>query len=317
MSTITKGRTMKLNKPKLRDSQFTNLIDLTKRFPDEKTCREYLEYMRWGGKIKCVHCGSSRKIYRFNDGKLFKCANCRKQFTVKVGLIFEDSALPLQKWFMAIYIFMAHKKGISSVQLGKDIGVRQATAWHMLHRLRYAVRTRPQNPLLGGIIEADETYVGGKSHRGMGGRSTNNKTIVFGIKKRGGKIIAQTVKRATKKTLQGIMRKNISPEAVVFTDEWRGYADLESSFDTHETVNHGSKEYVRDGVIHTNSIESFWALFKRGYIGVYHHMSRKHMDKYIDEFEYRTNTKQLKDPTRFSSMLTRCEGRLTYKNLIR
>ena len=123
---------------------FNNILDFANRFPDEKACREELANMRWHGKPVCVKCGSMRKIYQINDGALLKCADCRKQFTVRVGTIFEDSALPLQKWFMAIYIFMAHKKGISSVQLGKDIGVRQATAWFMLHRIRYAVRTRSE-----------------------------------------------------------------------------------------------------------------------------------------------------------------------------
>ncbi|HLE31994.1 MAG TPA: IS1595 family transposase, partial [Bacteroidota bacterium] len=184
-------------------NKFTNLLDVANRFPDDKSCREFLEFSRWGTKPVCPHCGSVRKIYRINDGKLFKCADCRKQFTVRVGTIFEDSALPLQKWFMAVYLITAHKKGISSVQLGKDIGVTQKSAWFMLHRIRYAVRTKPSKPL-NGIVEADETYVGGKprkgtlrnpSESGLGnkrGRGTT-KTPVFGMVERGGRVSAQAV----------------------------------------------------------------------------------------------------------------------------
>src|SRR3990167_5164439 len=141
--------------------QFKNLRDLTNYFPTEIECIKFLSAIRWGNEPVCVHCGSFRKIYVVNKGKLFKCADCRKQFSVRIGSIFEDSALPLQTWFMAVYLLMAHKKGISSIQLGKDIGVTQKTAWFMMHRIRHAVRTKSFEKPLTGIIEADETYVGG------------------------------------------------------------------------------------------------------------------------------------------------------------
>lgn len=292
--------------------KFNSLLDVVKHFPDEKSCREHLEQMRWNKKIVCVHCGSDRKIYRINDGKLFKCADCLKQFTVRVGTIFEDSALPLQKWFMAIYLITAHKKGISSVQLGKDIEVTQKSSWFMLHRIRYAIRTKSFDKPLNGIIEADETYIGGKTKMY---RKNENKSIVAGIIERGGRITAKTVEHASMKELMGHLHDNVSKEATIYTDEHVAYQSLKYVYKKHETVEHGEKEYVR-GNVHTNSIESFWALLKRGIIGIYHHVDKKHLDKYVDEFEFRYNTKHIHDAERFSSMLSCCDGRLTYNQLI-
>jgi len=300
-----------------KEPKFTNLLDFHKFFPDEKACREYVVNMRWGGKPVCVHCGSMRKIYSIKDGKILTCADCRRQFTVRVGTIFEDSALPLQKWFLAIYIFMAHKKGISSVQLGKDIGVTQKTAWFMLHRIRFAVRTRSLLKPLEGIIEADETYVGGKPRfkgQSKTGRGTK-KTPVFGIKQRDGVVRAEMVEHVDRNTLQSLLKRDVSEDATIMTDEWTAYNGLKKHFASHKRVNHGRKEYVR-GSTHTNSIESFWALFKRGYVGTYHSMSPKHLNKYIDEFEFRLNSKDITDPARLSAMLNVCEGRLTYNQLI-
>ncbi len=145
----------------MNEPNFNGIIDFQKRFPDEESCIEYLIQARWNGKPVCPHCGSNRKIYKIRKGKVLTCADCRKQFTVKVRTIFEDSALPLQKWFMAIYILTAHKKGISSLQLSKDINVTQKTAWFMLHRIRFAVKTKSFDKPLSGIVETDETYVGG------------------------------------------------------------------------------------------------------------------------------------------------------------
>lgn len=306
---------MPIKEPTMKPKpQFQSLLDVVKRFPDEQSCRNYLADARWGHKLVCPHCKKSEKIYKFQSGKLYKCASCQKQFTVRVGTIFEDSALPLQKWFMAIYLLTAHKKGISSVQLSKDIGVTQKTAWFLLHRIRYAVRTKPFKTPLNGIIEADETYIGGKRH-GKTGRGAAGKTAVFGVTERKGRVAAQAVKHVDKKTLQGIMKRQISRDAVIFTDEWTSYQGLEDTFDSHEVVNHGRKEYVR-GEIHTNTVEAFWALLKRGIHGIYHHVSKKHLDKYIDEFEFRWNSRLLKDPFRFLVMLNESDGRLMYKTLI-
>jgi transposase-like protein len=297
------------------ETKFNSLLDVVKRFPDEKSCREYISQSRWNGKPVCVHCGHSEKIYSINDGKLYKCAKCRKQFTVRVGTIFEDSALPIQKWFMAIYLLTAHKKGISSVQLGKDIQVTQKTAWFMLHRIRYAIRTKEFDKPLDGIVEVDETFIGGKTHGQGPGYSQPNKTAVFGMKQRGGDVRAGTVKHANGKNLKPIIRRNVSRDAIIMSDEFGAYKDLNKEFKDHQIVVHSRKEYVR-GIAHTNGIESFWSMLKRGIYGIYHHVSRKHLDKYVDEFEFRCNSLHITDPRRFKLMLDNSIGRLTYNELI-
>src|SRR5208283_3915771 len=159
------------------EPKLNNLLDVVNRFPTEQSCREYLEQIRWNGKPVCPHCNYSEKVYRLNAGKLYKCGNpkCYKPFSIKIGTIFEDSALPLQKWFHAIFVVSAHKKGISSYQLARDISVTQKTAWHMNHRIRQMMKTKSFNKPLGGIVEADETYVGGKKHKGKTGRGSENK----------------------------------------------------------------------------------------------------------------------------------------------
>ncbi len=294
--------------------KLNNLSDFDREFPNEQACRDMFEKIRWNGKIICPHCKSD-KTSKFKNGKLYWCKACSKQFTVRVKTIFEDSALPLRKWFYAIYLLTSRKKGLSSVQLGKDIGVTQKTAWFMLHRIRYAVRTRSLEKPLEGTVEVDETFVGGKSHGFGRGYCQPNKTAVFGMKQRDGIVRAQTVARANRKNILPIIGDSVSPDATIMSDEFQVYAGLKYEFKNHEVVIHSKKEYVR-GNVHTNGIESFWALFKRGYVGTYHWMSRKHLDKYIDEFEYRMNSKGLSDAERFATTFSFVEGRLTYNQLI-
>jgi transposase-like protein len=203
---------------KTNKQPFNSLLDVVKRFPDEKACREYLAESRWHGKPICPHCGYSEKIYKMRDGALYACAKCRKQFTVKLGTMFEDSALSLQKWFMAIYLIMAHKKGISSVQLGKDIQVTQKTAWFILQRIRNAVRTNESGKSLNGIVEIDETFVGGKTHYFERDKN-KKKMIVFGMLQRGGDVRANLVESTHKQVLYPIIKRNVSRDATVMTDE--------------------------------------------------------------------------------------------------
>jgi transposase-like protein len=297
------------------ETKFNNFVDFGKRFPDEQTCREYLAQARWHGKPICPHCGYSEKVYRINDGKLYKCAKCLKQFTVRVGSIFEDSALPLQKWFMAIYILTAHRTGLSSCQLARDIEVTQKTAWHMLHRIRYAIKTKSFNRPLNGIVEVDETYVGGRTHGKESGYMQGNKTPVFGMLERGGEVRTQPVEHACGRVLKPIIRQNISPDAIIMSDEFGGYKDLNKEFKDHKVVRHGRKQYV-NGDAHTNSIEGFWSMMKRGINGVQHHVTRKHMHRYSDEYAYRYNTRKLTDIERFHMFFQHCSGRLTYVELI-
>ena len=297
------------------ETKFNNFVDFGKRFPDEQSCREYLAQARWNGKPVCPHCKHSDKIYRINDGKLYRCSKCMKQFTVRIGSIFEDSALPLQKWFMAIYILTAHRKGISSCQLARDVEVTQKTAWHMLHRIRYAITNKSFNKPLTGIIEIDETFVGGKAS-GMGGGYTQpNKTAVFGMLQRQGEVRAQPVSRVCGDVLKPIIRQNISPDATIMSDEFSGYRTLKKEFKRHEVVRHVRKEYAR-GEVSTNNIEAFWSLMKRGIFGTYHWTSKKHLHRYTDEFTYRYNSRKITDIQRFHLFFQFCSGRLTYRELI-
>jgi transposase-like protein len=297
------------------ETKFKSLMDFDKKFPDEQSCRDRLEQARWHGEPVCAQCGSVRKIYHVADGKLLKCADCRRQFSVRVGTIFEDSALPLKKWFLAIYILNAHKKGISSCQLAKDIEVTQKTAWFMLHRIRYATKHNTFMKPLNGIVEVDETFVGGRAD-GRGHRDKfNNKTPVFGMVERQGEVRAMPVPQTNASCLMPIINSNISPDAVIMSDDYSVYDNLGRTLKDHKVVNHSKKEYVR-GEAHTNTIEGFWSLMKRGINGIYHHVSQEHLHRYTDEFAYRYNSRKSTDPERFENFLERVEGRLTYKKLI-
>jgi transposase-like protein len=201
--------------------EIKNLLELLKRFPTEESCRDFLIQSRWGNNPVCVHCGNTEKIYKIQNGKLFKCSACRKPFSVKVGTIFEDSALPLQKWFHAIFVVSAHKKGISSCQLARDISVRQATAWHMLHRIRLTMSTGSFEKPLGGIVEIDKTVIGGKN-KGTGSGFQSDKGIAFGAIQRDGMARIQTIPDTKGNTLKSAVRENVSSDAIVMTDNYKG-----------------------------------------------------------------------------------------------
>lgn len=302
--------------------EFTSLHDLLKYFHNDQICRDYLVQQRWGGKPVCVHCGNmSDAIYSIEGGKRFKCSVCKKKFSVTVGTVFENIHLPLSKAFAAIYLATAHKKGISSCQLARDLSITQKSAWFTLHRIREMLKER-QPQMLKGTVEADETFVGGKSknrHYGKRikesqGRSLKDKTPIFGLVERGGNLNAQVVPDTKAKTLKPIIKGLVESGSIVVTDEWRSYNGLKCDFQ-HEVIKHKQDEYVRNG-IHTNSVEGFWALFKRGIYGIYHFASQKHLQRYTDEFSYRYNTRKVSDRERFSNSLKRLDGSLTYKKLI-
>lgn len=301
-------------------TKFKNLAELTTYFPDDQSCREYLELMRWNGKPVCPHC-SNEQVYKFTDGKSYKCKACRKKFIVTVGTIFEDTHVGLRKWFIAIYIFTSHKKGISSVQLGKDVGITQKSAWHLLHRIRHAFGTA-EPAVLEGEVEIDETYIGGKAKnmhkkeraKKIQGRGASGKTAVLGLVERNGRVYAKPVANTDTKTLQGIVRERVEEGSQVFTDEFPAYRGLEGDY-AHDTINHSAGNYV-DGNIHTNTIESHWSLLKRGIYGIYHQVSTQHLHRYCTEFGYRYNSRKSTEVDRFDSALTFCDGRLMYKTLI-
>lgn len=310
----------------LTESMPKTLVDLTNRFADPKVCRAYLAQLRWQGKPVCQHCKSDAKIYLLSDGN-YKCGTCLKKFSVIKGTIFEDTKLPLSKWFVAVYLITAHKKGISSLQLGRDLGVTQKTAWYMLHRIRYALRAKTFDVPLTGVVELDETYVGGKSKNKhaskrpiqASGRSLKVKAPVFGLMQRGGRIVAMAVNDVSAHSLTPIVTKHVMLGASIMTDEWRAYARLSERYE-HSVVRHGQGEYATGepgaGRVHTNTIEGFWSLFKRGIVGIYHNVSVKHLNKYVGEFEYRYNTRKNTEGERFDLSLFQTQGRrLTYADL--
>jgi transposase-like protein len=269
--------------------QEINLVELVDRFHDEDKCRAYLEAQRWPDGLECPRCGG-RIISRIKTRHQLDCDSCRYRFSVTAGTIFHDSHLPLWKWFLAVYLIIESKKGISANQLKRTIGVSYKTAWYLCHRIRAALN-EVDAQLLKGIVEADETFVGGEVE-GMGRGYRGNKTVVVGAFQRDGAIRLQVVRGRDRETLHGFIREHVAGDAqAIYTDDWKAYEGIASEETEHETVNHSEKEYVR-GDVHTNSMENVWSLLKRSIIGSYHQVSAKHLDAYLDELEFRFNNRE-------------------------
>lgn len=301
--------------------QFKSLPALLNHFKDDQTCRDYLIQQRWNGELVCIHCGNTGNNWIIDGGKRYKCSGCKKKFSVITGTVFEHLRIPLNIAFAAVYLATAHKKGISSCQLARDLGITQKSAWFVLHRIREMLKDK-QPQILTGTVEGDETFVGGKNKNrhaskkieGSQGRSGKDKTPVFGLLERGGNVKTHVVTDTTAKSLKPIIEEMVEQGAILITDEWGAYNGLNANY-SHEVIKHNENEYVR-GLVHTNTIEGFWSLFKRGIFGIYHYASPKHLHRYTDEFSYRYNTRGINDQDRFSESLTKIDGRLTYNQLI-
>jgi transposase-like protein len=281
---------------------------------NEDAAREYLEQKRWPNGAVCPHCGAigAYKLQPKANSKrpvrqgVWKCKYCRKQFTVRVGTIFEDSHIPLYQWLSAIQFLCASKKGMSAHQLHRMLNITYKSAWFMAHRIRYAMTQPPVIDKLQGIVEADETYIGGK-HHGKRGRGSENKMPVFALVERDGRVRAFKTERVTARNLKNKIRENVDSKAVIMTDEFLAYKNLDKEF-VHYTVNHGAGEYV-NGDVHTNTAEGFFSILKRGINGIYHHVSEQHLGRYLAEFGFRYDNRKVNDADRISIALGQIEGK--------
>jgi len=291
-------------------------------FHDEQAAYDKLESLLWPDGPICPHCGGMKRVYELKGAShrigLKKCGHCRKQFTVKVGTVFESSHVPLYKWLQACYLMASSKKGISSNQLARTLEVTVKTAWFMSHRIREAMREGALDPMggIGKVVEVDETFIGNdrtkKPHGEKKGRGYAHKYKVLTLVERGGKARSMVVDDLKAKTIVPILRERIAEETQIITDEAGQYRYLHRDF-PHDFVRHGQGEWGR-GPIHTNTIEGFFSIFKRGMKGVYQHASKRHLPRYLAEFDFRYNRRESEDWERADAMLMGIVGkRLTYQ----
>lgn len=304
-----------------------NLATLSRLFVDEEAARKFIESKRWPNGAKCPHC-ESIEVYTLTPKPgstspvrpgVRKCKKCRKQFTVRIGTIFEESKIPLSKWLMAIHLMTSSKKGVSSRQIERELGITMKSAWFLTHRIREAMRQAPLANLLKGTVEVDETYVGGKPRfRGQSkrGRGTSKQPVMV-LVEREGNAKCMPIPRVDAKTLKGEIIRNVATGAVIVTDENAAYNGIDETHKEHETTKHSSRQYSRvrdDGFkVNSNTAESFFALLKRGHYGIFHHLSKKHLHRYCDEFAFRWNHRKVSDGERLVAAIVGSEGkRLMY-----
>ena len=297
----------------------TTLIEAIRYFSDLDVATEFVATLRWPDGPECPSCEGKEHSF-LTTRRLWKCKACKKQFSVKVGTIFEDSPIPLDKWLAAIWLIANAKNGISSHELGRSIGLTQKSAWFVLHRIRLAMQTGTFKKMKG-EVEVDETFIGGLSRnmhkdvrkRKITVRGIQDKAKVMGLLERGGEVRAQVVPNVQRKTLDPKVRENVEPGSAIFTDAHAAYSKLGDEY-RHAVVDH-AVEYVR-GQVHTNGMENFWALLKRGLKGTYVSVEPFHLFRYLDEQVYRFNSRKVTDLGRFALVLQRVAGRrLTYDGL--
>jgi transposase-like protein len=285
---------------------------------NEEQAREYFESILWPGGPECPHCGS-KKAWDIKGASarpgVYECAECKKQFTVTVGTVMHGSHISIRQWLMAFCLMTSSKKGVSALQLQRNLGLGSyKSAWHLAHRIRFAMTEGTFRKPLKGTVEVDETYVGGKSRGGKPGRGAEKKTPVVALVERNGRVHSKPVERVNAKTLKGAIRENVHKDSCIMTDEWPAYKGIGNEFKGgHKVVNHGKKEYVR-GDANTNTVESYFALLKRGVHGIFHHVSKNHLHRYCNEFSFRWNLRKTTDGDRTIGAIQGIVGkRLLYK----
>ncbi len=300
-----------------------NLSSLAKYFSDEAEAYKLIESIRWPNGPVCPHCGVVNRAYhlknqrtrsgRVSPRSLWKCAECRKQFTVTVGTIFEDSHIPLSKWLQGAFLMSASKNGVAALELQRTLDLSYKAAWFMAHRLRHAMVREPAASFLKGIVESDETYIGGRIKGRGKGPQLDNKTAVVTLVERNGEARSMAVDRVNRDNLATVLQAHVDPSATLMTDQNTVYALPGREFASHQTVDHQRDEYVR-GPVHVNTAEGYFSQLKRSIDGTHHHVSRRHLPRYLAEFDLRYNLRKVKDGERMAHMIRQTTGRrLTYR----
>jgi len=305
---------------KIDFTKFDSLLSVAEYFNSESVCKQALAEARWGDDIVCPYCGKHH-CTKMKNGR-YCCTACKHNFSEKVGTIFANTKISLRQWFLAMYLISSHKRGISSYQISRDINVCQKTAWFILHKIRMMFNQSDEKALFN-VVECDETYLGGveknkhesKKTDGTQGRSTKTKSAIFGMIQRNDRVVAMTVENTKAETLMPIIKQFVAQNTIIYTDESTSYSKLNNLNYSHSFVRHHEKEFVT-GKVYTNTIEGFWSHFKKMIFGTYHSVSKKHLQRYIDEEVYRWNTRKMTESARFEYMFSKALTQCDYKAVI-